>query len=105
GSAVASASTADSLISGTRRTKPSSDESAITTPAPDKVAGTLVWSAAMPQNQLPTATPPATALWKAARVRPATQRGAESCTATFNWVMESVQAAPVASSAATVSAG
>src|SRR3546814_1595916 len=34
-------------------------------------------SAACPQIQLPMASPPATAVWKAARTRPATQRSEE----------------------------
>src|SRR3546814_4203342 len=37
-------------------------------------------SAACPQIQLPMASPPATAVWKAARTRPATQRGDIVCT-------------------------
>src|SRR3546814_1720773 len=44
-------------------------------------------SAACPQIQLPMASPPATAVWKAARTRPATQRGSEEHTSELQSLM------------------
>ena len=49
--------------------------------------------------------PPAIAAWNAASERPATQRGAESCTPILNSATASIHAAPATTSAAAVSTG
>ena len=57
-------------------------------------------SARWPQPQLPSATPPAIEAWKAASARPATQRGADSCTPMLNSAIASIQTAPASTRAA-----
>ena len=49
--------------------------------------------------------PPAIEAWKAASERPATQRGAESCTPILNKATASIHTAPASTRAAAVSTG
>ena len=49
--------------------------------------------------------PPAIEAWNAASERPATQRGAESCTPILNRATASIHTAPATTSAAAVSTG
>ena len=49
--------------------------------------------------------PPAIEAWNAASERPATQRGAESCTPILNSATASIHTAPATTSAAAVSTG
>ena len=49
--------------------------------------------------------PPAIEAWKAASERPATQRGAESCTPILNRAIASIHTAPATTSAAAVKTG
>ena len=49
--------------------------------------------------------PPAIEAWNAASERPATQRGAESCTPILNKATASIQTAPATTSAAAVRTG
>src|SRR3546814_12366820 len=51
------------------------------------------------------ASPPATAVWKAARTRPATQRGDIVCTPMLKMVTLTIQAPPAAISASPVNHG
>ncbi len=85
--------------------KPIRGEASITPPQIRKVSLTPAALATRPQPQLPSATPPAMAAWKAASARPATQRGAESCTPMLNSAIASIQAAPAITSISAVSTG
>ena len=49
--------------------------------------------------------PPAIAAWNAASERPATQRGAESCTPMLNSAIAAIHTAPPSTSAVAVSTG
>ncbi len=75
---------------------PAETSSAVSTPAA---------SVSRPQPQLPIAMPPAIEAWNAASERPATQRGAESCTPILNKATASIHTAPATTSAAAVRTG
>ena len=85
--------------------KPISGEASITPPEIRRVSLTPALLATRPQPQLPSATPPAIDAWKAASARPATQRGADSCTPMLNSAIASIQTAPATTSASAVSTG
>ena len=84
---------------------PSSGETNIAAPDISNAISTPTRSVRWPQPQLPSAMPPAIAAWNAASERPATQRGADSCTPILNSATASIQTDPASTRAAAVITG
>ena len=87
---------------GIRSQIPSSGESSIRPAETSSAVSTPARSVRCPQPQLPIAMPPAIEAWKAASERPATQRGAESCTPMLNRATASIHTAPAITRATAV---
>ncbi len=105
GSASTSASSLRAPTRGIGSTTPISDEASISAAEQSSAVSTPASIGEMAPAPAPIAMPPAIEAWNAASERPATQRGAESCTPILNSATASIQTEPATTSAAAVSTG